>query len=244
MDNNYQKIALVTGSNRGLGFEISKQLAQKGITVVMSARDPLKGEQACIQLQQKGLDVHTYTLDVTDRDTMDNTVNWIKEKFGKLDILVNNAGISLDFMTSVFNISLDVVEKTLKTNSMGPIYMCKICIPLMKETGYGRIVNMSSTLGSLAEIDDPNSIYEQMLGPSYRLSKTTLNSMMRLFAKELRGTNILINSACPGWVRTDMGGPHAHLSVEEGAQTPVWLATLPDGGPNGGFFNSKQPVHW
>lgn len=244
MNNDNQKIALVTGSNRGLGFEISRQLAQKGITVIMSARDPVKGEKACFQLQQEGLDVHTHILDVTDRDTMNNTVNWIREKFGKLHILVNNAGISLDFMTSVLDISLDVVEKTLKTNSIGPIYMCKICIPLMKETGYGRIVNMSSTLGSLKEIDDPNSIYGQMLGPSYRLSKTTLNSMMRLFAKELRGTNILINSACPGWVRTDMGGPNAHFSVEEGAQTPVWLATLPDNGPSGGFFNSQQLVDW
>ena len=244
MSNNVPKIALVTGANKGLGFEISKQLAKQGIQVILGARDIAKGQEAADKLKQQGLDVDPLTLDINNAESIQSAVDAIKEKFGTIDILVNNAGVMLDWTTSVFDVDLNTVTQTLQTNLYGSFRLCQLCIPLMKASGYGRIVNMSSTLGSLTDMSDPNSHYDGVLSPSYRLSKTALNAVTALFAKELRGTNILINSACPGWVQTDMGSEAAPLSVEEGADTPVWLATLPDGGPNGGFFNSRKPVSW
>jgi len=244
VSNNVPKIALVTGANKGLGFEISKQLAKQGIQVILGARDIAKGQEAADKLKQQGLDVDPLTLDINNAESIQSAVDAIKEKFGTMDILVNNAGVMLDWTTSVFDVDLNIVTQTLQTNLYGSFRLCQLCIPLMKASGYGRIVNMSSTLGSLTDMSDPNSHYDGVLSPSYRLSKTALNAVTALFAKELRGTNILINSACPGWVQTDMGSEAAPLSVEEGADTPVWLATLPDGGPNGGFFNSRKPVSW
>ena len=241
---NISKIALVTGANKGLGFEISKQLAKQEIQVILGARDIAKGQEAADKLKQQGLDVYPLTLDINNVESIQNAVNTIQEKFGTLHILVNNAGVMLDWTTSVSDVGLDTLTQTLQTNLYGAFQLCQLCIPLMKAAGYGRIVNMSSTLGSLTDMSDPNSPYDGILGPSYRLSKTALNAVTALFARELRGTNILINSACPGWVQTDMGSETAPLSVEEGADTPVWLATLPDGGPNGGFFNSRKPVAW
>ncbi len=244
MSNNVSKIALVTGANKGLGFEISKQLAKQEIQVILGARDIAKGQEAADKLKQQGLDVYPLTLDINNVESIQSAVNTIKEKFGTLHILVNNAGVMLDWTTSVFDITLDTLTQTLQTNLYGAFQLCQLCIPLMKASGYGRIVNMSSTLGSLTDMSDPNSHYDGVQSPSYRLSKTALNAVTALFARELRGTNILINSACPGWVQTDMGSEAAPLSIEQGADTPVWLATLPDGGPNGGFFNSRKPVAW
>ena len=244
MNDNASKIALVTGANKGLGFEISRQLAKKGIQVLLGARDIAKGQEAAEKLKQQGLDVYPLTLDINNGESIQSAVKTIQEKFGTLHILVNNAGVMLDWTTSVFDVGLDTLTQTLQSNLYGAFQLGQLCIPLMKAAGYGRIVNMSSTLGSLTDMSDPNSHYDGVLSPSYRLSKTALNSITALFARELRGTNILINSACPGWVQTDMGSEAAPLSVEEGADTPVWLATLSDGGPNGGFFNSRIPVPW
>ncbi len=246
MSNNVPKIALVTGANKGLEFEIGKQLSKQGMQVILGARDIAKGQEAADKLKQQGLDVYPLTLDTNNVESIQSAVNAIKEKFGTLHILVNNAGVMLDstWTTSVFDVGLDTLAQTLQTNLYGSFQLCQLCIPLMKSSGYGRVVNMSSTLGSLTDMSDPNSHYNGILTPSYRLSKTALNAVTALFARELRGTNILINSACPGWVQTDMGSEAAPLSVEEGADTPVWLATLPDGGPNGGFFNSRKPISW
>lgn len=244
MSSSGKKIALVTGGNKGLGFEISRQLAKQGIQVILGARNAVKGQEAAEKLKQQGLDVYPLTLDVNDAGSIQSAVNAIKEQFGTLHILVNNAGIILDWTTSVFDVSLDTLSQTLQTNLYGSFRLCQLCIPIMKEAGYGRVVNMSSTTGSFADMSNPNSPYDSVLGPSYRLSKTALNAVTSLFARELRGTNILINSTCPGWVQTDMGTESAPLTVEEGADTPVWLATLPDGGPSGGFFNSRKPVAW
>ncbi|MDF5730980.1 MAG: SDR family oxidoreductase [Rhizonema sp. PD38] len=244
MSNNVSKIALVTGANKGLGFEISKQLAKQEIQVILGARDIAKGQEAAEKLKQQGLDVYPLTLDINNVESIQSAVNTIKEKFGTLHILVNNAGVMLDWTTSVFDVSLDTLTQTLQTNIYGAFQLCQLCIPLMKASGYGRIVNMSSTLGSLTDMSDLNSHYDSVQGPSYRLSKTALNAVTAIFARELGGTNILINSACPGWVQTDMGSEAAPLSIEQGADTPVWLATLPDGGPHGGFFNSRKPVAW
>lgn len=241
---NERKIALVTGANKGLGFEISKQLARQGITVILGARDASKGEEAANSLKQEGLDVYSHVLDVTNPESIQNTVNWIQEKFGALHILVNNAGVIIDRSNSIFELHQDTLMQTMQANLYGPFLLSQACIPLMKKSGYGRIVNMSSLLGSLTDINDQNSPFSKIFAPAYRMSKTALNSLTALFAKELQGTNILINSAHPGWVKTDMGTQVAHLSVEEGAVTPVWLATLPDDGPNGGFFHNRYRLAW
>jgi len=141
-------------------------------------------------------------------------------------------------------LGIGLFQNTLETNTFGPLLLSQACVPLMKRNRYGRIVNMSSSLGSLTEIANPDSIHAQVRSPAYRMSKTLLNGITVLLAKELMGTNILVNSACPGWVRTQMGGERAPLSPEQGAETPVWLATLPDDGPTGGFFRDRQPIPW
>jgi NAD(P)-dependent dehydrogenase (short-subunit alcohol dehydrogenase family) len=245
MPKHNKKVALVTGANKGIGFEISRQLASKDITVVMGARSKEKVTAARTRLKENGLDVHFQLLDVTETKSITAGVENIKAKFKRLDVLVNNAGIMIDdYEKTVMDLNPDTLNKTLVTNGFGPFLICQTCIPLMRENNYGRIVNMASTLGSLTDITDPESTYGVLQAPAYRLSKTLLNGITALFAKETRGSNILVNSACPGWVKTDMGGKEAPLTVEQGADTPVWLATLPDDGPTGGFFRERKPIAW
>jgi NAD(P)-dependent dehydrogenase (short-subunit alcohol dehydrogenase family) len=239
-----KRVALVTGGNRGIGYAIGRSLAQRGITVILGVRDPNKGATACSRLQGEGLDVNFELLDVTDEDSLQTAVKHIQARFDRLDILVNNAGISIDDSKNALDVSRRIIEKTLQTNVVGPLLLCQKCIALMKAGGYGRIVNMSSTLGSLSEIADPNSAYAGVGTPAYRLSKAALNAITTLIAKEVGDDNILVNSACPGWVRTDMGGDQAPLTPEQGADTPVWLATLPDGGPSGGFYRERTRIPW
>jgi NAD(P)-dependent dehydrogenase (short-subunit alcohol dehydrogenase family) len=244
MPDHDKRVALVTGGNRGIGYAIGRSLAQRGITVILGVRDPNKGATACSRLQGEGLDVNFELLDVTDEDSLQTAVKHIQARFDRLDILVNNAGISIDDSKNALDVSRRTIEKTLQTNVVGPLLLCQKCIALMKAGGYGRIVNMSSTLGSLSEIADPNSAYAGVGTPAYRLSKAALNAITTLIAKEVGDDNILVNSACPGWVRTDMGGDQAPLTPEQGADTPVWLATLPDGGPTGGFYRERTRIPW
>jgi NAD(P)-dependent dehydrogenase (short-subunit alcohol dehydrogenase family) len=244
MPDHDKRVALVTGGNRGIGYAIGRSLAQRGITVILGVRDPNKGAAACSRLQGEGLDVNFELLDVTDEDSLQTAVKYIQAQFDRLDILVNNAGISIDDSKNALDVSRRIIEKTLQTNVVGPLLLCQKCIALMKAGGYGRIVNMSSTLGSLSEIADPNSAYAGVGTPAYRLSKAALNAITTLIAKEVGDDNILVNSACPGWVRTDMGGDQAPLTPEQGADTPVWLATLPDGGPTGGFYRERTRIPW
>jgi len=239
-----QRVALVTGANRGIGFAIAERLAGSNYIVVLGVRDAKKGKQARGQLADQGWDVHDVILDVTDATTIQAALGKIKDRFGRLDVLVNNAGIQIDGDTTILELARTTLQNTLETNAFGPLLLSQACIPLMKANGYGRIVNISSTLGALSEIANPESSYTGVDSPAYRFSKSLLNAVTVLLAKELRGSNILVNSACPGWVRTDMGGPGAPLSAEEAAETPVWLATLPDGGPTGGFFRDRQPIPW
>jgi NAD(P)-dependent dehydrogenase (short-subunit alcohol dehydrogenase family) len=244
MQTSIKRVALVTGANRGIGFEIARQLAHKKLTVLIGARDNQKGAAACEKLTGPGMDVRFVLLDVTNPTSIHAALGRIQDEIGRLDVLVNNAGILLDGKTSILQLGITLLQNTLETNVFGPLLLSQACIPMMKAHGYGRIVNISSSMGSLAGIAHPESGDAQILSPAYRMSKTLLNAVTVLLAKELRGTNILINSACPGWVRTEMGGDQAPLSPQQGAATPVWLATLPDDGPTGGFFRDRQPVPW
>ncbi len=240
-----KRVALVTGANKGIGFEIARQLAQKDITVLIGARDRDRGIAAREQLQSEGLeDAHFVLIDVNRATSIEAAIGKIKDDFRRLDILVNNAGIMIDTQSGILELDPVIFNNTLETNAFGPLLLAQACVPMMKANGYGRIVNMASTLGSLTEIANPDSPLEAVLSPAYRLSKTLLNGITVMLAKDLRGTNLLVNSACPGWVRTDMGGDQAPLSPAQGADTPVWLATLPDGGPTGGFFRERQPIPW
>jgi NAD(P)-dependent dehydrogenase (short-subunit alcohol dehydrogenase family) len=231
-----KRIALVTGANRGIGYEVCRQLAGQGIHVVLTSRDQARGQAAAHQLQAKGLEVSPHPLDVTDRESIQRLVESIERTYGRLDILVNNAGIYIDQRHRLLEVDAEVLRRTMDTNAYGPLWLTQACVPLMKRGGYGRIVNISSGIGELSGLGSS--------WPAYRLSKIVLNLQTRIIAGELRGSNILINAMCPGWVRTDMGGPGAPRSVAEGADTAVWLATLPDGGPQGGYFRDRQPIEW
>jgi NAD(P)-dependent dehydrogenase (short-subunit alcohol dehydrogenase family) len=237
-------IALVTGANKGLGFEISRQLAQRGIMVLLAARDANKGAEAAAKLQSEGLDVEFIKLDVTDFASITAAAQEIRDRFGKLDILINNAGILLDWGVQPSELDISTLRQTFEVNFFGVFNTTKTLLPLIKLSQAGRIVNVSSTLGSLEDTLDPNSPYFDFRGMAYQSSKTALNALTVQFAKEFADTPIEVNSACPGWVQTDMGTTDAPLTIEQGADTPVWLATLPADSPTGGFFNSRQPIAW
>lgn len=239
-----KKVALVTGANKGIGFEIARQLAQKKITVLLGARDRKRGIAACGRLESAGLEAHFIPIDVVKATSIEAAIGKIKDDFKRLDILVNNAGIQIDTHSGILELDPVIFQHTLETNAFGPLLLAQAVVPIMKANGYGRIVNMASTLGSLTEIASPDSLHDAILSPAYRMSKTLLNGITVLLAKELRGSNILVNSVCPGWVRTELGGDDAPLTPEEAADTPVWLATLPDDGPTGGFFRERQPIPW
>lgn len=238
-----KKVAVVTGANRGLGFETCRQLAQQGIAVILTSRDEENGKATAEKLQTEGLDVKFYHLDVTSPESIEHLARYIRNEFGKLEILVNNAGIAKDPLGdpegSVFNAKINTLQQTIETNVYGPLLLCQALIPLMKEQNYGRVVNVSSGIGQISGMDDISTSY-----PAYRISKTALNVVTRMVANELKDTNILVNSVCPGWVKTDLGGPNAPRTIEQGVETIVWLATLPDDGPTNGFFRNRKPIPW
>ncbi len=228
-------IALVTGSNKGIGFEICRQLARNGIQVILSSRDEKKGQEAVDALSKEGLEVDYHQLDVTDEKSVNEMASYIENKYGRLDILVNNAGIMIDD-ASAFTSEIDTIRETMETNVYGPLLISQNLIHLMKRNNYGRIVNMSSGMGQLSDMNGGS--------PGYRLSKVSINALTRIMADELKGTNILVNTMCPGWVKTDMGGRGAYRTPEQGADTAVWLATLPDDGPRGKFFRDRKEIPW
>jgi NAD(P)-dependent dehydrogenase (short-subunit alcohol dehydrogenase family) len=238
------RIAVVTGANRGLGFEISRQLGLKGITIIAGTRQGADGARAVERLKDEGINAHSIILDVTEPSTVEALPRLLNVQFGHIDILINNAGVLIDSGVPLSDLDEGVLRATFETNVFGAFVVTRALLPLIRKSSFGRIVNMSSSLGSLASIGDPNSPFYQVVCPAYQMSKAALNALTVVFAKELKDTNIKVNSACPGWVRTDLGTERAPLSVEEGADTPVWLATLPDDGPTGGFFNSRRPMPW
>lgn len=237
-----KKIALITGSNRGLGQEIARQLARQGHLVIMSSRTE-SGSDSAAELAAEGLNVLHLILDVNNSGDILSAKNWIEEEFNRLDILVNNAGVLMDRDATMLEMTESDLRMTLETNTIAPILLTQKLAPLMMKNRYGRIVNISSTMGSLNDMA-ASPLSSALTASAYRLSKAALNAVTILQAKELCGYSILVNAVCPGWVRTDMGGLNAPLSVEQGAKTPVWLANLPEGGPTGKFFRNMKEIPW
>jgi NAD(P)-dependent dehydrogenase (short-subunit alcohol dehydrogenase family) len=238
-----KRVAVVTGGNRGIGFEICRQLAKRGMQVILTARDPRKGRAAAKRLADEGLDVTFHRLDVTDESGVRRLANHLKRKVGRLDVLVNNAGIYLEGgygdgrePETFFEEGMDEVRATVETNLYGPYMLCQALVPLMQEGGYGRVVNVSSGSGQLSRPRPREA--------GYRISKAGLNALTVTLAAELPDGKILVNCMCPGWVRSDMGGPEAPRSLAEGADTATWLATLPKGGPHGLFFRDRKRIPW
>jgi NAD(P)-dependent dehydrogenase (short-subunit alcohol dehydrogenase family) len=229
-------VALVTGANRGIGREIARQLAERGYEVLLSARD---GENARVAAQEltrsTGGVLGPITLDVADPQSITAAAERVRADPGRIDVLVNNAGIGSDFGVSGTDPDFDAIQRALDTNFYGAYRLTVELLGLLRESAHPRIVNVSSGMGGVAEMGG--------WSPGYRVSKAALNAMTRILASELKDAGFLVNSACPGFVNTDMGGPMgATKPVEDGAAGIVWLATLPDDGPTGGFFRDGRPV--
>ncbi|WP_138755387.1 SDR family oxidoreductase [Paenibacillus sinopodophylli] len=234
-----KKVALITGAYKGLGLEIARQLGQQGIIVLLGARSIEKAEVAAAELREEKIEARGVELDVTDSTHISSATEWIESEYGRLDILVNNAGIYLDHLGN----TLDVMRSSFEVNVFGPQALSEALLPLLKASPAGRIVNQSSILGSLGTL-----LSDEMLGsasaPAYTTSKAALNAWTVQLSIRLKTTNVKVNACHPGWVKTDMGGDGAPMEISEGAETAVWLATLPADGPTGGFFHKEEALPW
>jgi len=243
-----KRVALVTGANKGLGFETSRQLAQLGIKVLMGARDQTRGAAAVDRLRAAGLDVEFVQLDVTNAADISRVCAMVAKNFGRLDILVNNAGIAHSgeqfFSNSTETVSMQALRETFDVNFFGLVELTKGLLPLIRKSPAGRIVNMSSMLGSLTLHSNPQTGLDQIKPLAYDASKAAVNQFTIHLAALLKETPIKVNSAHPGWVRTDLGGEEAPMDTVEGAKTGVALATLDNDGPTGGFFHLGQTMPW
>ncbi len=229
-------VALVTGANRGIGFEVCRQLAERNFVVLLTARDAAKARIAARQLAEIG-SVEPLSMDVADAAGIKKAAAEVASRFGSLDVLVNNAGVNYGIRETVENADINgAVMKTITTNLLGPWRVCQAFLLLLRKSRAARIVNVSSKWGSLTEMDAGP--------PGYQITKAALNALTRTLAGELREARILVNAVCPGWVATDMGGAGAPRSVAEGAAGIIWAATLPESGPTGGFFRDGKPLPW
>ncbi|PJZ49046.1 SDR family oxidoreductase [Leptospira saintgironsiae] len=230
-----KKIAIVTGASRGIGEEVSKQLGKSGIHIICASRKKEDSEKTASSIQKEGGSAEAFALDVSDPNSIQSFLKEVLAKYPKIDILVNNAGVYLD-SGSIENTTLEMLQGTLDTNLIGPFLLSQKILGIMKKNGYGRIVNVSSGMGQLY---DMSSGYA-----AYRISKTALNALTRILHSESSGKDIKVNSVCPGWVRTDMGGKSATRSVEHGAETIIWAAQLDKSGPSGIFLRDKKEIPW
>ncbi len=245
-----EKVAFITGGNRGLGFQTALNLKNESVKVVIGSRDLKQGEEAVAKLRAAGVDADVIKFDITSEADHQAAYDYFNSKFGRLDILVNNAGIAGGTFPGTgpehraSDVPLDLLHKVFETNFFAPVALTKTLLPLLKKSAAGRIVNLSSILGSLTLHADPKSPIYNAKSFAYDASKTALNAFTVHLAYELRGTNIKVNSAHPGWVKTDMGGNQAPMELEEGSKTSVELATLPDHGPTGGYFHLGKSLPW
>ncbi len=232
------KVALVTGGNRGMGLETCRELAARGFQVLLGSRDLEAGIQAAATID--GDRVEPVKLDIGSPADIDAVAQVIASNFGQLDVLINNAGILIDGdggrSSAMVDADIDVIELTLRTNTLGPIMLINAVLPLMSRVDDARIVNISSGMGQLSDMGGGN--------PGYRLSKTALNAATRIYAAELDPARFRVNAVCPGWVRSDMGGANADRSLAEGVDTAVWLATAPEATGSGGFYRDRELIDW
>lgn len=230
------KVALVTGGNRGIGYELVKQLALKGFKVILTSRNSKMGHEATQKLKESNLDVSFMVMDVDNQESIRQSAITVNERYGRLDVLINNAGMYLDENEKLLNMSPSILEGTMATNFFGAYHVIRSFIPLMERQGYGRIINVSSEYGAMSEMS------YQGVG-AYKLSKLALNGLTRLIAAEITG-DIKINAVDPGWVSTDMGGPSAPRTPKQAAESILWLATIGPEGPNGEFFKDGKRIDW
>ncbi len=238
-----EKVALITGANKGIGKEIARQLGAQGLTVLIGARDEGRGAETATELQKEGINAHAIQLDVTEQASIEAVARRIESDYGRLDVLVNNAGIALDGGPAN---ALDVedLRRTYETNVFGVFAVTKALLPLLKKSEAGRIVNMSSGLGSLTQNSDPNWGFAGVKPLAYNSSKAALNMITVIFAAELKDTPVKVNAADPGFTATDLNQHRGTRTVEQGATAAVRLATLPADGPTGGYFDEDGVVPW
>jgi NAD(P)-dependent dehydrogenase (short-subunit alcohol dehydrogenase family) len=237
------KVALISGANKGIGKEVARQLGKKGFKVLMGSRDLARGESAAEELREDGLDAEAIQLDVLVDASVDHALERIEKTHGRLDVLVNNAGIFVE-TASGFEATVDAVEKTMQTNFIGPLRLLKKSVPLLEKSGAGRVVNVSSTLGSHGRMSDPASPYSDFAMIGYSGSKSALNMLTIIAAEKLLEKKIKVNSICPGYVATDINNNSGPRSVEQGARIVVQMATLPDDGPTGTYVNDEGIIPW
>jgi NAD(P)-dependent dehydrogenase (short-subunit alcohol dehydrogenase family) len=242
-----KKVAFVTGGNRGIGLETARQLGKKDVKVVIGSRDLEKGKAAAEKLRADGADVEAIRFDINKQSDFKEAYNYFDKNFGKLDILINNAAVSKETIggpNNASSVSPAVLRETFDTNFFGTIELTQVLLPLLKKAPEGRIVNLSSILGSLELHSDPNSFIYGAKTLAYDASKTALNAFTVHLAHELRDTKIKVNSAHPGWVKTEMGTDAAPMEIPDGAKTSVQLALLSADGPTGGYFHMGETLPW
>ncbi|MEH7086928.1 SDR family NAD(P)-dependent oxidoreductase [Neobacillus drentensis] len=230
------KVALVTGGNRGIGYQLVKQLALKGFKVILASRDPQMGHETTKKLKELNLDVSFVVFDVDNQKSIRQAAITVNEQYGRLDVLINNAGVYLDENKKLVAMDPSILERTMATNFFGVYHVIRSFIPIMEVKGYGRIINVSSEYGALSEMPYPG------VG-AYKLSKLALNGLTQLIAAEVNG-DIKINAVDPGWVSSDMGGPSAPRTPKQAAESILWLASIGPEGPNGGFFRDGNRIEW